>query len=71
MSRQETATRKRTSKIKSVVVHKVPVDNFDAKLGELAKIHAEIIKRRLNELNATPEQKLLILEGIAAKLKSA
>jgi len=71
MSRHEPAPRKRTPKIKSVVVHKVPVDNFDAKLGELAKIHADIIKRKLNELNATPEQKIIIIEGIAAKMKSA
>ena len=71
MSQPKTNLRKRKSKIKNVIVHKVPAHNYDEILSGLAKIHADIIKRRLNELNATPEQKLLIIEGIIKKLKSA
>jgi hypothetical protein len=65
------SARKRKSKIKSVIVHKVSVSNYDEILRDLAKTHADIIRRRLNELNATPEQKVLILEGIIAKLEPA
>jgi hypothetical protein len=59
----------RKSKIKCVKVHKVPIDDYDIKMSELAKIHADIIKRRLNELNATPEMRVLIIDNIIAKMK--
>jgi hypothetical protein len=59
------------SKIKCVNVHRVPIDDYAAKRSELAKIHADIIKRRLNELNATPEAKISIINGIIANLKAA
>ena len=62
---------KRKSKIKTVTVHKVPIDNYNAKMNELAKIHADIIKRRLNELNAAPEVKILIIDNIIEKLRAA
>jgi len=62
---------KRKSKIKNVIIHKVPAENYDKILSELAKTHTNIIKRRLSELNATPEQKVLIIDGIIAKLKPA
>ena len=71
MSAHKPAPRKRKSKIKSVIIHKIPVDNYDEILRNLAKTHADIIKRRLNELNATPEQKMLIIDSIIAKLESA
>ena len=61
----------RRNKIKSVTVHRVPIDNYDAKRNELAKIHADIIKRRLNVLNASPEVKILIIDNIIEKLKAA
>ena len=62
---------RKKSKIKTVTVHKVKIDNYDAKMSELAKIHADIIKRRLNDLPATPEVKILIIDSIIAKLKAA
>jgi len=60
---------KRKSKIKCVNVHRVPVDNYHEKRSEIAKIHADIIKRRLNELNAAPETKILIIDNIVDRLK--
>jgi len=60
----------RKSKIKSVQVHRVLIDDYAAKRSELAKIHADIIKRRLNELNATPEMRVLIIDNIIANLKT-
>jgi hypothetical protein len=60
----------RKSKIKKITVHKVPDGNYNAKLSELAKIHADIIKRRINELNAAPEVKILIINNIIEKLRT-
>ena len=61
----------RKSKIKAVIVHKVKTDNYDAKMSELAKIHSDIIKRRLCDLNASSDVKILIIENIMAKLRAA
>ncbi|MCL2696544.1 MAG: hypothetical protein FWE74_00520 [Oscillospiraceae bacterium] len=69
MSRSKPAQRKRKSKIKQVTVHKVAAGNYCAIRGELAKIHAGIIKRRLNETGAAPEQKVFIIDSIIAELK--
>lgn len=56
--------------IKKIEIHIVKDTNFYQKRKEINKIHVEIIKRELNNLNISKDKKLEVLEDIIQSLKS-